>query len=206
MSDPLARLRAILPDGAVAAGGPISHLQEPLLPGEDQSLHRARDTRRADFIAGRTAARRALAALGLPAHPLPRDPRGPVLWPEGVTGSISHGAGWALAALAPSRDLAGIGIDIEAAGSFVPLEDIALPDEINALGERDPVLLFSAKESAYKAQFPLTGRMFGFHDLRIIWTDYGFTAEMLLPGPKLTIRGGWVVTDAVVVTMAAIHH
>lgn len=210
MSSPLARLRAILPVGIVAAGGPVSDLQEPLPAEEEAALARARAGRRADFTAGRTAARRTLAGLGLPASPLPRDPRGPAVWPAGVTGSISHGAGWALAAAARKSAFAGIGIDIEAALSFVPLEEIALPDEIDALGRLDPVVLFSAKESAYKAQFHLTGRLLGFHDLQVTLADGDFTATLLRDTPPLgagsRISGGWSLVGDTVVTMAVVSH
>ncbi len=209
MTDPLARLRAILPEGAVAAGGPVSRLQEPLPAEEEAALSRARAGRRADFTAGRVAARQALAGLGLPPAALPRDPRGPALWPAGVTGSISHGAGWALAAVARHEVFAGIGIDIEAARAFVPLEEIALPGEIAALGRRDPVVLFSAKESAYKAQFDLTGRLLGFHDLQVTLTDGGFTARLVRDAPPseagTVISGGWAMIGDAVVTMAAIR-
>lgn len=208
VADPLAILRASLPEGAVAAGGPIGTLQVPLMAGEDATLTRARDRRRADFIAGRTAARQALAALGLPASALPRDPRGPALWPAGVTGSISHGAGWALAAVTRRDGFAGLGIDIEAAGAFVPLEDIATAQERDALGQRDPVILFSAKEAAYKAQFALTGHVLGFHDLQLVLTDHGFTARLLHDAPPLAagavICGRWSAAGGIVVTTAAI--
>lgn len=210
MGDPLVRLGAILPQGIIAAGGPVSDLQEPLAAGEEAALARARAERRADFTAGRTAARRALAGLGLPASPLPRDPRGPAVWPSGVIGTISHGAGWALAAAARRGTFAGIGIDIEAAQSFVPLEEIALPDEIDALGHLDPVVLFSAKESAYKAQFHLTGRLLGFHDLRVTFTDGTFTATLLRdtrpPGAGWHVSGGWSLAGDTVVTMAVVSY
>lgn len=205
MPDLAALARSLLPEGVAVAGGPITELQAPLLAGEAAALTRARAARRADFTAGRTAARLALAQIGLPAVPLLRDPRGPALWPAGITGSISHGAGFALAAVARRDGFAGLGVDIEAAGAFVPLEAVAGPEEIAALGALDPVVLFSAKEAAYKAQFALTGQMFGFRDLTLALDGPHFTAR---PGPGVpplpTIAGRWLQADGIILTAAAI--
>jgi len=46
-------------------------------------------------------------------------------------------------------------------------------------------LLFSAKESAYKAWFPLTGRPLRFHDAAVTLGQDGhrFIVRVLLPGP-----------------------
>lgn len=193
--------RSLLPEGVAVAGGPLAVWQGVLYPQEEATLTRARAARREDFTAGRVAARAALAQLGLPPGPLPRDPRGPVLWPDGVAGSITHGAGFALAAAAPARLLAGLGIDIEAAGAALPLDDIAGPEEIAALGDHDPVILFSAKESAYKAQFALIGRMFGFRDLVLRLDGMRFMAQ-LPDGPE--IAGRWLQTDGIILTAATL--
>ncbi|MCC7321186.1 MAG: phosphopantetheinyl transferase [Rubellimicrobium sp.] len=208
MSDPLACLRALLPGRAVAAGGPVAALQQPLWPGEAAALTRARAPRRADFTAGRSAARAALALLGHEPAALPRDPRGPAIWPAGVAGSISHGAGWAMAIAAPAAAQAALGLDVEGAGAPLPLPEIARPEEIAALGSLDPVVLFSAKEAAYKAQFALSGRMLGFHDLVVTFDGAAFAARLAMPGresdPANRVTGRWGRAGALILAVAAI--
>ncbi|MBW7921145.1 MAG: phosphopantetheinyl transferase [Rubellimicrobium sp.] len=201
MPDLAALARGLLPAGVAVAGGRIAAWQGVLYPQEEAALTRARAVRRAEFTAGRVAARGALAQLDVASGPLPRDPRGPVLWPDGVTGSLSHGAGLVLAAVARRAVVAALGIDIEAAGAAVPLDDIAGPAEIAALGGRDPVILFSAKEAAYKAQFALTGRMFGFRDLMLMLGDAHFTAQVP-DGPA--VAGRWLQSDGIVLTAATL--
>ena len=208
VTGPLALLRAMLPDTVACAGGRVTDLQAALRPEEETALTRARTTRRQEFIAGRTAARAALAQLGLPDTALPRDPTGPVLWPQGVTGAISHGGGWALAAVARTQVVTGIGVDIELAGASVPVEEIASAREIAALAGRDPIILFSAKEAVYKAQFPQSRKMLSFHDLAITFDASSLTAQFLVEAPPFrigdTITGHWAQDADVVITTALI--
>ena len=69
--------------------------------------------RRAEFTAGRACARTALARLGLPAAPVLAGRAGEPRWPAGVTGSITHCAGYRACAVARTADLAALGIDAE---------------------------------------------------------------------------------------------
>ncbi len=172
MTDPLAALRAILPAAVSIAGGRVAALDTALWPGEALSAA-ARPARRAEFAAGRSAARAALAAAGLPPAALPRDKRGLPVWPAGLTGSITHAGGWALAAV--TRLPAGLGLDAEEAGADLALADIATPAERAAAP--DPIRLFSAKEAAYKAQFPRSGALLAFTDLEITFTGGAFAAR-----------------------------
>jgi 4'-phosphopantetheinyl transferase EntD len=97
-----------------------------------------------------------------------------------VVGSITHCAGYRAAAVARADRVRAIGIDAE---PDKPLPDgvldrISLPGEramlydlalggLAAAGPRWDLLLFSAKESVYKAWFPLTGRWLGFEDAEL---------------------------------------
>lgn len=153
-----------------------------LFPEEAATLTRAVDKRRREFTTGRICAHRALEALGVPAVPiLPGERREP-LWPAGVVGSITHTAGYRAAAVA--RGAAGsavsVGIDAEP-NEPTPggvLREISLPaerDMLTALGREHPAvcwdrLLFSAKESVYKAWFPLAQRWLGFDDAELTIT------------------------------------
>lgn len=99
---------------------------------------------------------------------------------------MTHCAGYRAAAAARARDVVTIGIDAEP-HAVLPdgvLDVVALPEERAWIYElarsaeevhRDR-LLFSAKESVYKAWFPLTGRWLGFEDAELV-----VTAVALLP-------------------------
>jgi enterobactin synthetase component D len=125
-----------------------------------------------EFLAGRYCARRALARAGvsgLSCLPMGKD-RLPI-WPDGWTGSISHSDGVAIAAVASRSDCYGLGIDVEQMIDRTHLETIAAliaqPDELSRLGAFAPALrqtlLFSAKETLYKALYPQVRRFFDFH-------------------------------------------
>jgi 4'-phosphopantetheinyl transferase EntD len=101
---------------AVTASESAGHLPEPgpvLFPVEEAVMHTAGPRRRAEFAAGRLCARAALARLGVPAAPILPGPAGQPRWPAGVTGSITHCAGYRACAVARTTDVAAIGIDAE---------------------------------------------------------------------------------------------
>jgi 4'-phosphopantetheinyl transferase EntD len=175
--------RRLLPPGcAVAAADPRAAY--PLWPGEEVAGMTA--PRRAEFSAGRQAARAALAALGAAAA-VPHGPDRAPVWPAGTTGSITHSATACLAAV--MRGAGGIGLDLEE-DADLPAElwdSILLPEELARLGPdpgRAARLVFSAKEAAYKAQYAHSRRLFGFDTLAVVLTDGGFTATFRHPvGP-----------------------
>lgn len=144
-----------------------------LLPEEEPAVARAVDSRRREFSAGRRCARSAMAALG--AQPLPivqGGDRAPI-WPDGLVGSITHTEGWCAAAVARIDDgIRAIGLDVEPAAPIdAPLlRIICIPEERELVGERGLLgrLIFSAKESAYKAQYQLTRTLLGFHAMQIL--------------------------------------
>src|SRR6516225_7230906 len=84
-----------------------------LLPAEAEAVRTAGPRRRAEFAAGRSCARAALATLGVAAGPILPGPAGQPLWPARVTGSITHCAGYQACAVARAADVAAIGIDAE---------------------------------------------------------------------------------------------
>ncbi|GGY14734.1 4'-phosphopantetheinyl transferase family protein [Paludibacterium paludis] len=129
--------------------------------------------RRVEFAAGRWCAREALrrcgytgtADLAVGRHRAP-------CWPGGYLGSISHCHGLAVAIAAPAGSLTGVGIDLEltmpadTARSIAPHIATARERELGAaLGsEIWTTLVFSAKESLFKALYPTVGRYFEFLD------------------------------------------
>lgn len=164
------------PEVAVDWAPVVPDADAALLPAEEELAARMAPARRREFAAGRACARRALAALGAAPGPLLRGPRRSPRWPEGFVGSITHTRDWAAAAAARRVAFAGLGIDAE---PFEPLSARALericsaPERarLAALGshpaERWGRVVFSAKESLYKAYFPATRHFLGFADAEI---------------------------------------
>ena len=106
------------------------------------------------------------------------------IWPRGVSGSIAHAAGIAIAAL---RRGAPLGIDIEPDQSLPPdlWPVICQPDELARLPMQDRGhyvrMVFSAKEATYKAQFAQTRAIIGFDALSVRLISSGFVARFRRP-------------------------
>lgn len=221
----------LLPDSVVAveAFGDDETDQAPLYPEEEAIVARAVTKRRREFTAVRACARRAMEKLGTPPQPVLTGTRGAPRWPDGLVGSMTHCDGYRAAALVRATDLASLGIDAE---PHAPLPDgvlatVSLPaerDRLARLTARTPTvhwdrLLFSAKESVYKAWFPLTGKWLDFEEADLDFhTPPGqssqgtFRAELLVPGPVVGGRrlghftGGWTVRQGLVTTAVVIPH
>ena len=172
----LALLRPLLgAEVAVAATDPRS-AGNRALPEEADELPRATVKRRRDFAAGRVAAHRAMRGLGGPVGPVRiGSDRAPV-WPEGLTGSISHCETACLAAVARSDRVRALGVDVEEdAGLETDLvaticsetERAWLSGLARAQAGRMARLIFSAKECAYKCQYGQSRTLFGFEMLEI---------------------------------------
>src|SRR5262245_6997786 len=112
---PAGLIAGLLPPAAAAAesAGDPPDAGPGLFPAEEAVMRTAGPRRRAEFAAGRWCAREALARLGVPAAPILPGPAGEPRWPEGVTGSITHCAGYRACAVARTTDVAAIGIDAE---------------------------------------------------------------------------------------------
>ena len=173
-----ARLAQLLPgDVAVACTDPTQDVApDEVFAVEAAAMARAVPKRRREFFAGRVAARRAMAGLGHPPAPVAMGADRAPVWPEGLTGSISHGGGTCAAVIGDAVRFRALAVDLE--------PDLALPDEVcaavcddterawigNLPGEargRAARLIFSAKECAYKLQYPLTGKLLDFNAMRI---------------------------------------
>lgn len=151
-----------------------------LHPEEAATMAKAVDKRRREFTAGRVLARRAMAELGVPeATLLNGEDRAPI-WPSEVTGSITHTHTWCAAALAHASDIRGVGLDVERNMPLKPdvLDAILSDDDRRWLAEYSEdeqcalgKLVFSAKESAYKAQYAITRQFLGFDAMWIELDD-----------------------------------
>ncbi|GGS54915.1 4'-phosphopantetheinyl transferase [Streptomyces cinerochromogenes] len=217
-------LEGLLPKGVAVAElfGSVEGVE--LFPQEAEAVADAVEKRRREFATVRLCARRALARLGVAPRPLAPSGSGPgwarraPRWPDGVVGSMTHCAGYHAAAVAPVASVAALGVDGEP-NEPVPegvRELITLPEErpvLDRLGAARPGvhwdrLLFSAKESVYKAWFPLTGRWLDFDQCAITPDpERGtFTAVLKVPGPVVggvrldRLDGRWRVRHGLVVT------
>ncbi|MEV6123703.1 4'-phosphopantetheinyl transferase superfamily protein [Streptomyces sp. SID8352] len=225
-------IETLLPGGVVTveAHGHDETGHGPLYPGEAELVERAVAKRRREFTVVRSCARRAMERLGVPPQAVLRGERGVPLWPDGLIGSMTHCDGFCAAALAHATELASLGIDAEPHGPLPEgvLAAVALPPEaerLRGLSARRPEvhwdrLLFSAKESVYKAWFPLTGKWLDFSEADIeIVPDAGgsaatgaLRAELLVPGPTVSGRrlthfeGRWTARDGLVATAITVPH
>ena len=215
-------IEEILPAAAVAAEAFDDEAEVELFPQEEAAVGKAVGARRREFATARGCARRALASLGHPPGPVPAGPRGEPLWPAGVAGSITHCRGYRGAVVAASADLSTIGIDAEPHEPLPEglLGDLAGAEEVRMLADLARAapaihwdrLLFSAKETVYKAWYPLAERWLGFEDA-VLSIDPGqrrFEARLLVPGPvvggaELTaFSGRWLVRDGLVLAAIAL--
>ena len=174
------------PDVAVVAGK-VADFQGVLWPQEAVLMIRARAARLADFTAGRTAARRALALLEEPSRPILQGARGEPIWPDGIAGSLTHGGGLCLAALGRADQFRSLGVDLESLALLDPalVQEICTPEERHWIATQPdhphlPLRIFTAQEATYKALYPLTGIVFDFGALTVLLSENrdGFSAEL----------------------------
>lgn len=161
--------RVVSREGDESADLPVSAHEESAVAG-------AVNKRVQEFRGGRTCAHRALYELG-EFGPILSGPRGEPVWPPGVVGSITHCVGYRAAAVSRPAVVRAVGTDAEPHAP-VPSE---LHDLVASVEEQDALaqlsrdhpdihwhrVLFSAKESIYKAWFPITARWLGFDDVSV---------------------------------------
>jgi 4'-phosphopantetheinyl transferase EntD len=160
--------------------------EHALFPSEASAFARSAVQVRRASGAARIAARVLLHRLGHEATALPRSPQGAPMWPKGILGSLAHDCRIAVAAVSASRDLVGLGVDVEPAEDLSAglLHLVTTPRERTRI-ESDPFrgrLFFVAKEAAYKAVYPLDRTFRAHHDI-----------EVDLAAQQATVRNGRVV-------------
>lgn len=183
-------------------------------PEELASIAGAAAGRQREFLLGRACARRALKRLGRPETAIPVGRRREPLWPSGVVGSITHCDGYCAAAVGEKACYRSIGIDAE--------HDHPLPGGVLRLvateSEKDMLsrlstscnadtLLFSIKESVFKAWYPMVG--IG-SDLRgiVVTIDPAtqtFRARQSAVNPEIAaVAGRYIVDDGVIGTAVVV--
>ncbi|MFG2339577.1 4'-phosphopantetheinyl transferase [Streptomyces yangpuensis] len=213
-------LQTILPPKVRLAQSFSNRADITLFPQEAAVVANSVRKRKDEFTTVRACAREALRSLGYPPVPLLPGERGAPIWPAEVVGSMTHCPGYRAAVVARQSEVMALGIDAE---PNVPLPDgvlaaIARPEELAVLkvlpaggGTAWDRVLFSAKESVYKAWFPLTRRFLDFQDATVtIAPDGTFTSRILAPGPivegrPLPFEGRWTVSDGLVTTATVVE-
>lgn len=207
-----------------------------VFPEEAAVIGNAVDKRRREFRTVRACARDALGQLGWPPAPILPGEQGAPRWPAGVVGSMTHCDGYRASAVARAADMASLGIDAEPNAALpdgvlglisLPAERVMLATLAAATagacaaraggvrGAAGPCwdrILFSAKESVYKAWFPLTRRWLSFEEAAVTISpaDGAFTARLLVPGPVVGSRplrafeGRWLVRQGLILTVITV--
>ena len=144
------------------------------------SITGAVEKRRAEYLAGRLAAARVLSVLGVDDYPLLPDENRAPLWPAHIQGSLTHHDSLALCIgrVSPDREVSGLGIDIERQLTDAMAAEIwpgIVSEEERQFLYTLPLpfavaltLVFSAKQSVFKALFPRVNRYFDFLDARLV--------------------------------------
>jgi len=156
------------PDHFAAAGIPM-----PV------DLAEAIPMRSAAHLAGRVCAREALREAGADEHLVGRDRSGAPIWPSGYRGSITHAGRTAAAAAICAEPCRGLGLDYEIVMTGEAADEISdlvlRPADrrwIAALAgvsfEEGATLVFSLKESLYKAIAPSLATFTGFEDAELV--------------------------------------
>lgn len=140
----------------------------------DQAVDGFHPNRKQEFLLGRVCASKAFEkCTGIPLLTLtPNKDRSPA-WPSNVVGTISHNQYWVGAAVGLKSDLIGIGMDFEVMGRT----KIALSTQIRSAGDIKTLgkfseeelltLIFSCKESLYKALHPIVKTFFSFEEAAV---------------------------------------
>ncbi|MFC6632378.1 4'-phosphopantetheinyl transferase family protein [Microbulbifer taiwanensis] len=153
-------------------------------------LVKAVPKRKAEFLAGRYCAKHALLQLGYSdSNVVIGKNRSPV-WPRGSVGSISHDRARAIAIVKPRVALSdSIGVDIEkwvadfevqnlrSVVTIMEEEDLFV--RLNLSVRQVVTIIFSAKESFFKAVHHQIGEYFGFEEARVTDVQKTSTGALL---------------------------
>jgi 4'-phosphopantetheinyl transferase EntD len=211
--------RLLGPSVSVGYARPSSGDAADLWPAELPFTADMVPRRRNEFASGRAAVRMASMADGSEPFAVPMGVDRAPVWPTGVIGSIAHSPNACLAAISRSKRYAAIGIDIEpdtplqtdiAAEVLHDGDGLGLESGTAPLEKRHEVVVFSAKEAAYKCQFPLTGSVLGFDALsiRLMPRSQSFMARFERNVGRFragdTLDGGYALIGDHVLTVASI--
>lgn len=171
--------------------------------------------RKDEYLAGRLCAFKAAEEKGINLNDLQAGQTREPLWPPGVVGSISHSKTRAISCVARASEYKSIGMDTEVVMDDLTIEKVkhivSLPEEIDILKGTTPeisfnikfTLLFSIKESLYKALYPLNKKFIDFNEVSL--TDISFQKSIFtVLYKKLSFQGSFFIEGESVITVLAI--
>jgi 4'-phosphopantetheinyl transferase EntD len=173
--------------------------------------------RRAEFAAGRRAARKALGRFGRGSSSVVASARGVPMYPCGYCGSITHKGGHAVAVAGLVTDITSVGIDLEfdmepeeaELLSRVSTEREAMAlDRLAAAGIESPAtLILGAKEALFKALNPLDGEARDFQDVELSFdVDGSFVVSTVEPQDLAhKIVGAYVLCEGLLVSLVIVR-
>lgn len=186
------------------------------------ALRHAAIKRKAEYLAGRHVAQMALKELGWAGyHIATANDRSPV-WPDGVVGTITHTAQHAVCSVARRAAVRAVGIDAELFMSHelgTQVRSILVSDAETAYLQSLPMafeqaltIVFSAKESLYKALYPEVKAFFDFTAAEVLHLDgerCAFSLRLQLDlgdrwGMGAVVEGGYRLHDGHVLTYMVI--
>ena len=142
------------------------------------TLRNAVTKRQAEFLAGRFTVKQTLNDLGVEEDEVPIGNGRAPIWPDGIVASLTHTDTVAMCIAAPKHNLEFIGVDIENNFSSDSVREIKA--NIICAGEERLLqsvkritmaqlltIVFSAKESLFKALYYSVGSYFDFHSARV---------------------------------------
>jgi 4'-phosphopantetheinyl transferase EntD len=177
-----------------------------ILPAAVVCVERLGKPKNTDFETGRECALEALRKLGCATPTILRGDSGEPLWPQDIVGSITHTYEYCAAVVASANEIRKLGIDAELHRGLKEgvLDIIANADEVQMIrhlpeGVHWDAVLFSAKESIYKAWFPSGGPL-GWEDVSIVFHPESGTFNAANPAQ---LEGRFLITKNFVLTAVA---
>lgn len=192
-------LTAVMVERSYSVCGPECELSvtEVSIP---EDIAAAVPSRRASFVAGRQCARDALRLAGARRDEVGRREDGSPFWPDGFRGSITHAGERAAAIVTPAALCGGIGLDFEVVmeasvaeeiGGIVLSEaDRTVVAEYGLASPLATTLVFSLKESLYKAVARFSGPDARFEDAELVWIGENRAVMRLLRDLSIELPEG----------------
>ncbi len=132
-----------------------------------------------EFKRGRIAAKKALSQLKIIDFPILKSESGAPIWPQGISGSISHSKDLAVAIASKKYKLLGVDLEyLKQERNPEIFKRVCTEKELTWMQNNfeKGIRLFSAKEAIYKAFFSLT--KLTWLDVELIETPEGFTCNL----------------------------
>lgn len=188
-----------------------------------QNIENFHPNRQTEFLLGRICASKAHEIhFGAELLSLPINSNRSPDWPEEVIGSITHNQIWVGATVSKSKSLLGVGIDFEVMGRtklelaryIRSAEDLKAHQSLN--DNELLTIIFSAKESLYKALYPTVKSFFGFEAAAVREIDVSNgtfkidlisqISSLLGPSGRFQFEGRFKVVGSSCLTVLEIPH